>query len=231
MDEPRTNVSDAALRTIASHCAVAGLCPLIPIPFVDELIVERIHRSMNASLCEQHDIKLLALSSKLLAESESDLLNGALKGLLMWPLKKLLRKMLFVLAIKNCVDVATEVFHEGWLLARALEEGYADLEEMKKNKPSTLRTLRHAIVMAREEIDPDMTRQVMRSAFEMSSEVFTDLVSSVRKAMTGAGDGEKLDAAAKSAAPLTARLEDALREQWSRGEALDAALRDAIARA
>ena len=121
MDEQRTNVSDAALRTIASHCAVAGLCPLIPIPFVDDLIVERIHRRMNASLCEQHGIKLLPLSSKLLAESESDLLNGALKGLLMWPIKKLLRKMLIVLAIKNCVDVATEVFHEGWLLARALE--------------------------------------------------------------------------------------------------------------
>ncbi len=231
MNEPKTNVSDAALRTIASHCAVAGLCPLIPIPFVDDLIVERIHRSMNASLCEQHDIKLLPLSSKLLAESESDLLNGALKSLLMWPLKKLLRKMLIVLALKNCVDVATEVFHEGWLLARALEEGYADLEEMRRNKPSTLRTLRHAIVMAREEIDPDMTRQVVRSAFDMSNEVFTDLVGAVRKAMARARDGEKLDAAAESAAPLTARLEDALREQWSSGEALDAALRDAIARA
>jgi hypothetical protein len=231
MDEQKTNVSDAALRTIASHCAVAGLCPLIPIPFVDDLIVERVHRRMNASLCAQHEITLLPLSSKLLAESESDLLNGALKGLLMWPIKKLLRKVLIVFALKNCVDVATEVFHEGWLLARALEEGYVDLEELRKNKPSALRALRHAIVMAREEIDPDMTRQVMRSAFDMGGEVFTDLVAAVRKAMTGAGEGEKLDAAAESAAPLTARLEEAVREQWSSGEALDAALRDAISRA
>ena len=184
MESEKTNISDEALRTVASHCVVAGLCPLIPIPFVDDLIVDRIQRRMNAALCKAHEIELLPLSAKLLSESESDLLNGALKGMLMWPIKKLLRKILIVFALKNCVDVATEVFHEGWLMARALEEGYVNLDELRRNKPSALRALRGAIVMAREEIDPDLTRQVMRSAFDMSGEVLSDMVAAMRKAMT-----------------------------------------------
>ena len=156
--------------------------------------------------------------------------NGALKSLLLWPLKKLLRKVVIVLALKNCADVAAEVFHEGWLLARAVEQGYVDLEEVRKNKPSALRALRSAIISAREEIDPDLTRQVMRSAFDVSAEVFSDLVSSTKRAMSKAAEGERLDAAAREVTPLTDRIERAISEQWSNGAALDAALRDAIGR-
>lgn len=223
------DISSTARNLVAAHCAVAGLCPLIPIPFVDDMIIKRIHWRMNTKLAQLHDIHLTRRSNRVLTTRESSLLSGALKSMVMWPVKKILKKIVFVFAIKSCADVATALFHEGWLMARALEQGYVDREKLKKNDIEEIKKLRDGIVEARDAVDPDVTKQAMRSAFGVSSHIFGSLLESIKGALQTSGTEEsKIAAAREKAQPITARIERELDEHWSTGPALDEALRKAL---
>lgn len=227
--EEAVGVTDEALSTVASHSAIAGLCPLIPIPFVDDLIIERIHRNMVHNLCKQHDFYLSPAYVKLLTESPSSFLSGALKSVLLYPVKKLIRKVVYVLAIKSCADVASVVFHEGWLLARAFEQDYVDKQAIAHGDRDAIRALRKAICEARDHVDPSPTTQVMHSAFGVGKEVFDAILTAMKGVLTSNDDeASRLDAAQKEAAPIADRIQAEIRQHWANGDALDAALRTAL---
>jgi uncharacterized protein (DUF697 family) len=231
MSENRLNaeISDEALAVVAGYSALAGLCPLIPIPFVDDFIIVRIHRRLNSVLFTQHDIRLSDSGAKALTESPSNLFGGAFRKLVFWPIKKLITKLVYVLAVKSCADVAATVFNEGWLLARALEQGYVPAELLSRGDLATLKRLRTAIVKAREAVDPSPTQAVMKSAFSVGREVFSATLSSVRNVLKSAGaNDERLQAAEQQVAPITQRIQDEILEHWMTGPLLDAELKKAL---
>jgi hypothetical protein len=228
-EESPLGISTQALHVVAGYATVAGLCPLIPVPFVDDLIVDHIRRRLYQRLSAQHDFYLARDDAKLLSSRQSELLRGALKSLLLWPVKKILRKVVYVLAIKSCADVATEVFHEGWLYARALEQGYVGTESLARGDRDSLERLGDAILVASEEVDPDVTRQVMRSAFGVGREVLQPLLEAIAGVFSREADEERrLDAAQREVAPISARIEEELRAHWALGPELDRALRQAL---
>lgn len=232
-DESSLGLTSEGLHTVAGYSALAGLCPLIPIPFVDDFIVNRVERRMYQKLSAQHDFYLAASDAKYLSESESEFLSGALKSMVLWPVKKIIRKLVYVLTVKSCADVAAAVFHDGWLMARAIDQEYVSKEALARGDRNELHVLREAITFAGEEIDPDVTRQAMRSAFGIGRELFGDVVEAIKSTLSGdAGDAEeKFDAAKEDVAPISERVERELRENWALAPELDAALVRGIERA
>ena len=222
-------LSDGALSIVASYSAVAGLCPLIPIPFLDDVIITRVHRRLCQQLCARHNFYLSTDGAKKLTDTPSNLLASAFTAIVMFPIKKLLTKIVYVLAVKSCADVAAGLFHEGWLLARALEQEYVPLDAMARGDEATLLRLRRGVLTARAQVDPQPTRIVMNSAFGVGREVFREIVRSMRRALRKSDSpDDRLDAAQASAAPIAERIQDEIRRHWSNGPALDAALRQAL---
>ena len=187
---------------------------------------------MLQKLTAQHDVYLAVKDAKFLVDKPSSLLSGALKTILLWPIKKLVRKVVYVLAVKSCADVATAVFHEGWLFARALEQGYVEPAALGRGDKEVLENLREAIFDTVEEIDPDATRQAMQSAFAVGREVTDSIGTAVKSVLGDDEDGldDKVDAAEEEVGPLTDRILDELSEHWSLGESLDAEFRRRLGR-
>ncbi len=222
-------ISKDALAAVAGYSALAGLCPLIPIPFVDDFIIVRIHRRLCWVLFNQHDIHLSDAGAKALTESPSNLFGGIFAKLLFWPIKKLIRKVVYVLAVKSCADVAAVVFNDGWLLARALEQGYIPSELLSRGDLATMKRLRTAIIKAREAVDPSATRAVMQSAFGVGREVFSATLNSVRNVLKSPGaNDDRLEAAEQEVAPISQRIQDEVMKHWVSGPLLDAELKKAL---
>lgn len=229
LDDVSVGISDRALTHVAGYSALAGLCPLIPIPFVDDFIIVRIQRRLYQVIATQHDFYLSVDGAKTLTERPSTLLTSTFKKLVLWPVKKIVTKLVYFLAVKSCADVAATVFHEGWLFAHALERRYVSLDALARGDQRAIEQLRDAIVEAREHVDPSPTQQAMRSAFGVGREVFGGVLRSIRGVLSKGGSEEaRLDAAEHEAAPIAHRIQSEIRKHWSNGPALDAALRRAL---
>lgn len=229
-DTLKAEISDEALAAVAGYSALAGLCPLIPIPFVDDFIMVRIHRRLCWVLFSKHNIPLSDKGAKALTDSPSNLLGGVFRKLFLWPIKKLITKLVYFLAVKACADVAADMFNEGWLLARVLEQNYVPEDLLRRGDIATLKRLRTAIIKAREAVDPSATQAVMKSAFGVGRELFFATVSSLREVLKTANDrDERLQAAKEEVAPITERIQQEVLKNWVSGPQLDAELKKALA--
>lgn len=103
--------------------ALVALTPLIPIPFVDDMVRTRLHRRMVQSLANLHTLRLWPDEVKVLADPPSALLAGLARGAVLYPLKRILRKALVVLRFKSMVDHASDTYHRGVLLDHAFASG------------------------------------------------------------------------------------------------------------
>jgi|GEM_PF-444257 len=113
-------------RQVTFHSLLAGLCPLIPIPFLDDRVLAGVRRKMVRDLAAERGLT----GSLALDRERVDVLagtRGESRGCLGWIgwiafsltlrlLAKLFRKILIIFAVKESVDTASRVFHEGYLL-------------------------------------------------------------------------------------------------------------------
>ena len=157
-----SGISPRALRIVAAHSAIAGLCPLIPLPYVDDMLIRRINGRMCKTLFEAHDLTLTRSAERVLTNTPSQWLRGAVTSVALFPLRKAMRKIVYLLAIRDCADVASAVFHDGWLLAHLLEHGAGghDLDDTRY-----LQKVRKAMLRTYEEIDPAPLRRALVGAF------------------------------------------------------------------
>jgi hypothetical protein len=180
---------DPELHTIALHAVLAGLCPLVPIPFLDDALERRVRKSLGRSLAPE------------LPRPSSDYLAGAFETrvgcawMILLPFKlagklvlKLFRKITIILSLKQAVDTTSRVLHEGWLIAYARREGHL----LDPNYPPSV--VRAAIETACRNIDPRPVEQAIKRLYRASR-------STLRKAM------RLLVAARGKAVPLAAEDE------------------------
>ncbi len=119
--EPRPQLRKAAL-----HAVLAGLCPLVPVPFLDDKMLEAVREAMVRQLLEEHGLPVPPEAVPILAGTADGGGGGAfgiVKGVFLWPVKKLFKKIFLVLSLKDCADQASDVLHEGWLLQHAAAHG------------------------------------------------------------------------------------------------------------
>ena len=92
----------------AQHALLAGLTPLIPLPFVDGILHRRILRSAYGKTALEAGLPLDPPVLKALSNSRGSILLGCILAVLWWPIKKLLKTILYFLTVKECFDVAAQ---------------------------------------------------------------------------------------------------------------------------
>lgn len=123
MSEP-AGTAPPWFRAVVWDSLLCGLCPLLPIPIVDDLVLARMRRRMVEHLVGRWQVALTPAQLALLSSGGRKLGVGrlVLKAAI-YPFKKMLRKILYFLAIKDAVDTFSLLFHQGYLVHAALAYG------------------------------------------------------------------------------------------------------------
>ncbi|MEM6796427.1 MAG: hypothetical protein AAF725_20820 [Acidobacteriota bacterium] len=169
---PLTTPRRPALKELVAHSTLAGLCCLFPIPFIDDWLRDRVRRHQARRLTRAAGLAFDDKQIEVLACGYTPLTaRGCVVGTLLWPfrflfnllIKKLLRKIIFVLAIKDCVDTFSQVFHEVYLLRHALDRG-----ALSPDDPAQRLWVRRMIEAVRDDVDPRPVERWAGRAFRGS---------------------------------------------------------------
>lgn len=106
---------------ISRYALLVALCELIPIPVLDSWVANLVRRRLTRVQLVQHQVELPSADVRMLADAGAGGCLGILWSILVWPIKKVLRTVLFVLQINRMVNVASEVAHRALLVHEALE--------------------------------------------------------------------------------------------------------------
>jgi hypothetical protein len=104
------------------HAILIGASPLIPVPFVDELIAAYFWRRLVAEIAKLHALKLSKEEIRQLAsQQDTGCLNGC-STLIILPLRELYREIFFWLEWRRGIDLATKAYYFGYLLNFTFEK-------------------------------------------------------------------------------------------------------------
>lgn len=167
-------------RRVTFYGLLAGLCPLIPVPFLDDRVLDWVRRRMvfeqlrgaRAVAATPAPVRVLAGSD------EGGLLDGCWSGCLVMPVfkvivylvRKVFSKILVLLTLNQCVDRFSETFHLGYLLHHALVAGLLD-PAAPPASPASPAEVRGAIRDTLDEIDPRPVRQLVARSLKGSRRV------------------------------------------------------------
>lgn len=112
-------------RSIITHAVLIGLTPLIPVPFIDDVVKGYFQRRLVRTLSAAHGRELSDEDVTTLTEDRGGgCLRGCLGQAFIFPLKMIFRKVFFFLEWKRAVDLTSQTFHQGYLLDYSLREGW-----------------------------------------------------------------------------------------------------------
>lgn len=159
-------------RRVTFYSVLAGLCPLIPVPFLDDRALAAVRRRMTGELARRSGVALTPLQVDYLAGTWREP-RGCVEraGLLLFALTvrlaaKLVRKLLIVLAAKEAVDEASRAFHEGYLLHLLFDPAGAATRAPAGDHGAW--RARWAIERTLAEVDPRPVNQALGRAFRAS---------------------------------------------------------------
>ena len=130
--------ADVMLR-VSHYALLSGLCQFIPIPFADDYADQQVRRQMVGTILERRGRSYKASQVSPLYEGPPKFTVGRIgslaKGLILKPVKKLLRTVFFVATIRRALLEAAEVLLLGHTLDRKLAEGWlAEDQEPRRRK-------------------------------------------------------------------------------------------------
>lgn len=158
--------SATALASVVTYSVLGGLCPLIPVPFIDDIILGFIKRRMVETLLMLHGHKPVSKQVKALSREPGGCPLGCLWAVVVYPLTKILKKVFYFLSIKGCVDVASTMLHRGYLLHHVLSNGIVSDKNLADQ--ASLVRVQDAILAACKEVDPRPINQVLKRIFGAS---------------------------------------------------------------
>jgi hypothetical protein len=148
----------AEQRRLLRASLLSGLCPLFPVPIVDDWLADGIRERAIADLLRGRGLRLDPAEIRLLARGEEPPgavgCAGCATTAIVWParllfrivIKGLLRKLIFVLAIKDCASELSRSYHLGHLLRHAAAIGAFDGPPAER--PARLLQIRRAVEKA-----------------------------------------------------------------------------------
>lgn len=146
-------------RRVVLFSLMAAPCPLVPLPLLDDWVLARVKKRMVIEIARgrvtlgEREVGILAGFE---SEASGCFLVGLVRGtvrLILRVVGGLFRKVLFFLALRDCVVASSRVFQEGYLLHRALDGPSAGLDAHR---------VRRALEAALREVDPKPVRGVVR---------------------------------------------------------------------
>lgn len=193
-------------RQVTFHSLLAGLCPIIPVPFLDDRVLASVRRKMVRELAAERRVRLDPARTDVLAGTVGTR-RGCL-GTVTWLLfsltvrllGKLFRKVLILFAVKESVDTASRVFHEGYLIHLGLEwapawDGVEGREALDEGRALALRAAVEATVA---EVDPRPLEQALRRVFRSSRRVLRQGARLLTRSSAGAAARARGEEAAGS---------------------------------
>ncbi|MFB1478715.1 hypothetical protein [Corallococcus sp. RDP092CA] len=159
-----------SLARVAFHAVAAGLTPLIPVPFLDDYALRQVREQSVRDQLKEKGLKapdkaVAVLAGSYDTRSPGGQLLSYLKAVALFPVRKVFRKVFFVLWVKDCVDLTSVCLHHGYLLHHALERGDLDATSLQGDAP---RQVQAAIVAACSEMDARPVNQALRRLFRSS---------------------------------------------------------------
>ncbi|WP_375760101.1 hypothetical protein [Corallococcus exercitus] len=159
-----------SLARVAFHAVAAGLTPLIPVPFLDDYALRQVREQSVRDQLKERGLKapdkaVAVLAGSYDARSLGGRLVSYLKAVALFPVRKVFRKVFFILWVKDCVDLTSVCLHHGYLLHHALQRGDLDAESLQGDAPQKVQA---AIVAACAEMDARPINQALRRLFRSS---------------------------------------------------------------
>ena len=115
-------------QSLAAKAFAIGLTPIIPLPFLDELVRTWLLRRGVREVAAEHDVVFTDKALKRLTSGRQGCLIGCIIGVVWWPIRKLFRTMFYFLTIKECLDTMVEGALRIEMIRRACESGVLPAE-------------------------------------------------------------------------------------------------------
>ena len=202
------SIAPSAQRNIVLYALLASLTSFIPVPFIDTLAQNRIHRLMVNKLSRTHSLDLTKTQARVLAAGAK---RGRSSSLAMLSakaiIKRVLRKTVMLFSAKQAADSFSLTYHIGYLLDFAMHKSWTT-----KRSAQEIRT---AIETVCGEVDTSPVNyavyKIMRHSIAFTGVIKEYLVelSTGRKADDEAADKVLADAP-DEAKNLAARIQSAL---------------------
>lgn len=158
----------AALRRVLLYGVLAGLCPLIPIPFIDDVIIGKLRKRMIEGQLAAAGLEPGRMQVNLITYIEPEIrLMGCLFGVVWTVLKKIFRKIVFLFALKDCVDHASRMVHHGWLVQYAITTGILGAHTFEAGNDA-IKLVRDSVLHASDDLDTRPFNQALKRIFRGS---------------------------------------------------------------
>lgn len=167
-----------SFRLLTLHALSCGLAAIVPVPFVDDLLLRRLRRDWIRDVCKARGLVLDAVGVDHVAgirrlegwrRMAQVVVNLTLK-LFFKLVRRIFRSIFFFLAIKDAADAASEAFHRGYLeettLTRLSQEHGQQLV-VSPQEPKLI-AIGWAIDRACDETDTRAVQRTLKSALERS---------------------------------------------------------------
>jgi hypothetical protein len=161
-------------RRLTFYSVLAGLCPLLPVPFLDDWALERAQRRMVSELGESRDLSLSDGEVRVLAgEGEKRVWPGFFRGTALAVrsgtrrvLRKVFKTGFYALLMRDGVHRAVETFVQGYLFlyAARLPQGL----HPAGRTPERVKAVREAVVETMREEDVKPIHHAIGRAFQRS---------------------------------------------------------------
>ena len=134
---------------ISHYALLSGLCQFIPIPFADDFADKQVRRQMVGTLLDRRERTFPPSKVAPLYEGPPKSAVGRVgslaKGLILKPVKKLLRTVFFVATIRRALLEAAEVLLLGHTLDRKLSEGWLENDQASERRTRDAAAIERAV--------------------------------------------------------------------------------------
>lgn len=149
-------------RVILTYSILIGLTPLIPIPFLDDIVKSEFQRRMVRQIAGlRGQAPTQAQVETLLKE---DFMRGCIGGcayaLLYIPLRELLSKVFFIVEWQRAFNLVSTSYYTGFLIDCALMDGYR--LDLPVESTAQARLLREAVDRTRQNADLELIQDLVR---------------------------------------------------------------------
>lgn len=144
---------------VSRYAFLVALAQLIPVPILDVMVENWIRRRLTHIQLAAWGIELPGKDVRMLGDSSAGGCLGLVWSVIVWPIKKLLRTVLFVLQLNAMVNVFSDVVHRALLVHEALEHGLI---------PGDAVQVRAAMNRALKDIDTRVVERGLASVFKQS---------------------------------------------------------------
>ncbi|HEV2862728.1 MAG TPA: hypothetical protein VGX48_17060 [Pyrinomonadaceae bacterium] len=191
---------------LATYAVLVGLTPLIPVPFVDDVAKSYFRRRLVRQLASSNGRALSAEELDALSkEEDGGCARGCLTAVLVYPLKKIFRKVFFFLEWKRAADLTSQTYHFGYLIDHALRRG-ADGRTLLDVRPAADVGAAVAAVVREAPIKP--VEGAVSATFSQSRKILrggADLLGSSLRRLTRRAPPEQVAEAIKEVEPQEQR--------------------------